>query len=360
MNDTNTYGSIPPTIDNFNNTIAEKKKIKKDIRNASNANSIALLIFMGGMFLSSILVNIAVPFVAGRFNDSYERLAEFLLYILIYPVLFPIMLGVFYKTRGRKENMILRDCIKKPDVPISQVVKWIFIGLFLTYAVSIFSTMIISLVETITKTKVNVPQIINKQSNWVDNVKNILSLSFFAPIFEELLFRGTIYRNNQKFGGWVMIVLSGITFGIWHTNLQQTLYTAAMGIFTCFIIEKSGSVIPGIIMHFILNTNSCIIMLSAGNLDQDMLSSNNMEYLKEHMGQLGIAMLLILWILGVGITGLVLFIIELVKNRKSFYVPKKYTELSAGEKFGAYISAPVTIIWLVLAIGVTVFNNFFR
>ena len=66
----------------------------------------------------------------------------------------------------------------------------------------------------------------------------LLSAPVFAPIFEELFFRGTLYRNVRNHGTWSMMIVCGLTFGIWHGNYPQFLFASAMGFFSCFLYTK--------------------------------------------------------------------------------------------------------------------------
>ncbi len=54
--------------------------------------------------------------------------------------------------------------------------------------------------------------------------------SLFAPVFEELLFRGVILRSLRPFGKKFAIFGSAYLFGIFHGNLMQTPYAFLMGL----------------------------------------------------------------------------------------------------------------------------------
>lgn len=90
-----------------------------------------------------------------------------------------------------------------------------------------------------------------------------------AGIIEEILFRGMLYKtmaeNNEKSA----IVLSSLLFGIGHlvnlingsgaelvSNICQVLYAFSVGFMFVILFRKSGSIIPGIITHSILNALS--------------------------------------------------------------------------------------------------------
>ena len=70
------------------------------------------------------------------------------------------------------------------------------------------------------------------------------ALIVLAPIFEELLFRGTLYRNNEPIGQMPAAIITGIIFGMWHLVPIQAVGASCLGIFLCLIFAKTRSIIP--------------------------------------------------------------------------------------------------------------------
>ena len=59
----------------------------------------------------------------------------------------------------------------------------------------------------------------------------LLSVVVLGPIVEELMFRGIMFHYLAKIrAGWFPVVISGITFGLWHGEPVQVVYTAVMGV----------------------------------------------------------------------------------------------------------------------------------
>lgn len=87
-----------------------------------------------------------------------------------------------------------------------------------------------------------------------------------APIVEELVFRGLIYRRiryylNIKWG----ILLSSLFFGIYHGNVVQCIYAFLMGVIMAYIYEKYHSIAWPIIFHSVANVLSvCITSTDLG------------------------------------------------------------------------------------------------
>lgn len=59
--------------------------------------------------------------------------------------------------------------------------------------------------------------------------------SMFAPVTEELVFRGYVLRSLRPYGKRFAIVGSAILFGLFHGNLMQTPYAILMGLILGYI-----------------------------------------------------------------------------------------------------------------------------
>jgi uncharacterized protein len=86
----------------------------------------------------------------------------------------------------------------------------------------------------------------------------------FAPIVEEILFRGIIYRSLRYFKfRFLAVFMSSFLFGFIHiydSVLNAQFEDAwfifiymAIGLFMCFIYEKSGDILTPIILHMVYN-----------------------------------------------------------------------------------------------------------
>ena len=63
-----------------------------------------------------------------------------------------------------------------------------------------------------------------------DTFSMFLYVGLFAPVFEEILFRGLVMRSLEPFGKKFSILASAYLFGIFHGNLIQSPYAFAVGL----------------------------------------------------------------------------------------------------------------------------------
>jgi len=84
-----------------------------------------------------------------------------------------------------------------------------------------------------------------------------------APLYEELLFRGTIYRGLRgRFGRVVAIVASGTFFGVLHFNWAGSIPLAAFGMILAIAYEYTGDLRVSIVAHALFNLNTIAVVLS--------------------------------------------------------------------------------------------------
>lgn len=95
-----------------------------------------------------------------------------------------------------------------------------------------------------------------------NNVFGIMSVCIIAPIFEEIFFRGAIegyLLRKWENPRWAILV-SALIFGLIHMNPAQILFAFLFGIILGELYYRTGSLLPSIILHFINNTLSLILM----------------------------------------------------------------------------------------------------
>ena len=81
-----------------------------------------------------------------------------------------------------------------------------------------------------------------------------LAVVILAPIAEEILFRGIIFRMLSKhWSEMAAIIVSTVLFGLYHGNLMQAIYVLPIGLLLGYTACKCNSVLPCILIHMINN-----------------------------------------------------------------------------------------------------------
>lgn len=70
---------------------------------------------------------------------------------------------------------------------------------------------------------------------------------------EEFANRGVLLSGLKGLGAKKAIIISGLLFGLMHFNVGQFGYAFLVGMFFAYLCLATGSIIPGIIIHFLNN-----------------------------------------------------------------------------------------------------------
>ncbi|MBS1312492.1 MAG: CPBP family intramembrane metalloprotease, partial [Subdoligranulum sp.] len=79
------------------------------------------------------------------------------------------------------------------------------------------------------------------------------ALCVMPAIAEELLFRGAFKGLMRPCGSAAAIFAPALLFGVLHLDLAQGLTAFACGVFLGWLAERSGSILPGMLLHLVNN-----------------------------------------------------------------------------------------------------------
>ena len=329
--------------------------IKKKIRKDSNINSLMILLFFGFIIVFSLLSTKLAKIIVDYDTDNYNYVLKLLSFIFQYVINIPILIIINHFIYKKDKIKRPYKLFYKPQMPAKWIIKWIFITIGMTYMVNYLSNVVFSLFQMLTGIELYAIDL-TADNAAIDQITNIVTITFLAPFFEEIFFRGVLFKNVEKHNIVAMIMISGVIFGLWHMNYSQTLYTATLGICSCFLVAKTKSIFPSIIAHFVLNLLGCIQSLFVGDIDQEKLILGDIKYFMDNIVSISIITITGVIALGLAITGLILFILEMIKHKESFKFEQNEAQLSSGKTAVIYLTAPLTIITLLLMITVTIYN----
>ena len=88
----------------------------------------------------------------------------------------------------------------------------------------------------------------------------IIVNAILIPILEEVVFRGYLFsRLGKAMPAVVAAVISSVVFGLCHGGLVWAIWAGITGLIICVVRVKSGSIIPGIVFHIIMNTYGMVV-----------------------------------------------------------------------------------------------------
>lgn len=94
-----------------------------------------------------------------------------------------------------------------------------------------------------------------------------VSIALFAPVAEEMVFRGAVlHALRNRFQGrntWIAVVVSAALFALVHGNTAQSVNAFAMGIFLGWLCLRTGSIVAGILFHWLNNSMPFVLQAVA-------------------------------------------------------------------------------------------------
>lgn len=194
---------------------------------------ISTLAFIISMLFKNLILNNTVLMIISSF------LAELLIVLLI-----------CISNLQKKEKIFLKYKFKK--FPLSKLPTIILATITITY----FEYFIASY-----GSDVNSYKIIQKNINVMSNSPILIFYALLlGPIFEEIIFRDFIFSLFRKnFTTPIAIILESLSFGIFHQNILQGIYTFFFGLLVGCIFIYTENIYICIFMHIF--SNSIALML---------------------------------------------------------------------------------------------------
>lgn len=173
-----------------------------------------------------------------------------LLYILASLLFILIVFAVYKKTK-----LIQISGIQKRKLPQNGVMNIIAVGLILGVVFNVLLNVMASLIPA-EWLKANQESVGAFQGQHF--LITFCAVSVFAPIVEELLFRGFLYNCMKKITGkiWISSIITSILFGVYHGNILQAIYAGMLSFIMIWFYEQSQSLVASIIFHGAVNTSS--------------------------------------------------------------------------------------------------------
>ena len=262
----------------------ELSKIKKsNIKNFVTGVAISLLL----VILIQSLLGIGIAFFMPNTSASQNTIAISIVFIVSF--LIPILTLKGYL------NISYKNTIKRKTNDKKGIILWILMSVPVMYIITYLVEMLIS------KMNVNPTMIENAlvfEDNALGRILLFIEIAILPAIFEELLFRKVMLDGSKKYGTVFGIIFTAIMFGLIHMNIPQAVNAICIGILFAYLVIKTGSIIPAMVLHFINNGTQALIMINENNLI--MTSVINYVYL------------------GMAILGALILLINLIKNKSIF------------------------------------------
>ena len=180
----------------------------------------------------------------------------------------------------------------------------IFLYLFLIPINSLVSTFILKNIPALEKMLDQIPT----PSNGIELVKSIFFIAVLPAIFEELFFRGFLFKSLEKFGVKSKIILSSLFFTFLHFNPLNFVGPLFIGMVYGYLRHRTDSIFPSMICHFFNNSLAVIlsyfVKATPDSADTDLIS--NLD--------IGFAHIVVMIVLCIILAAILYFLLKGIKN----------------------------------------------
>lgn len=166
----------------------------------------------------------------------------------------------------------------------------------------------------------------------------VISVAVVPAIVEETVIRGIVMQPLRKFGDKFAIITSAVFFACMHGNMVQIPYTVVGGLLLGYLAVATGSLWPSIILHFVNNLYSVVVIATNDNLG-------------ENASVLAVVLMLIFFI-AVGVIGL----IRLIRMKYKVTLSENSNLLTMNEKISSFVKNGPMIVSIVMMTVITVSN----
>lgn len=199
-----------------------------------------LVLFFGSQLIGALIVTPLFPLVSSENTRLFLYIAANLSVLMLFLSVASRIIGFSWRQIGIKDVSLNHLFL---TLPIFLV--YIFLGTVLTQ-------FAIKFLPGFDPTQTQ--DIGFSQTGGIARLMAFLSLVVLTPLFEELLFRGVLFKGlRQRLPLWVAIIFTSFIFAVAHGQLNVAIDTFALSVFLCLLVEKTGSIAPAILLHALKN-----------------------------------------------------------------------------------------------------------
>lgn len=218
-----------------------------------------------GFFVFSIVIAYIVApvilYYIGDFNGlGFEDYPFLMLVSVLTSFIGMFLIGILY---CKMSDAPVSEVVPLKKTGFSMIIRLVLIGVAVSF-ISDFLTDIILVNFSVFGIENQIEQDMSTNGP-VESILYIIEVAIFPPLVEEFAFRGVILNRLRPYGDSVALITTSVLFGLVHGNIVQIPFAFVVGLALGFAAIKSGSIIPGIIIHFVVNFSSVMTSVLTDN-----------------------------------------------------------------------------------------------
>lgn len=225
---------------------------------------------IGFMLFAASLSMYALSLIVGIFLYQKMDTTSLLLLDVLASIVGLFIVGLFYCWFSKTS---LGDIIKIKWVNLSLAVPLVLMALTVSFTADYLTDLLQNSFAVFgVENNVNLSV---ESHTLIENIVNIVAVSVIPPLVEEFLFRGVVLGKLRFFGDAFALFLSSALFAIMHGNIIQIPFAFIVGLVLAFLTIKTNSLLPAMVVHFIVNFRSVMISILLDNkaIDENVLNN---------------------------------------------------------------------------------------
>ena len=208
------------------------------------------------------------------------------LYLFALPAMYLVLKGIekapHNDTYEKNPTAICEppSVLQKPRLTVKMWLVMLVVSFGFTYIGSFISNFIMAIMTLVTGHDYQ-----NALVGLTENTPAIVTFIFacvLAPIGEEFIFRKLLIDRTRRYGDTVAILVSAISFALFHGNLFQLFYAFFLGMAFAYMYTLSGKLYWSILAHISVNTiGGLLVPMLADYINLDALTTGDINALVE-------------------------------------------------------------------------------
>ncbi len=262
------YGGYNASYYNYYNEQYQKQQAKKNdkkiLKTMGNWFGFGIICFTALAFAVSFIIGLLAtvfPKLELLYNDDNLSMAYQILATIMF-ILVPFVIAYAALKRKKIAGVLPLGTVYNTKAAAGLTMLCIPLMLFSTFIINFASSIIQSFLGITFTTGADDPAIVGAKGIFLA----VLSTAVLPAILEEIVVRGIIMQPLRRFSDKFAIVASALIFSLMHGNMVQIPYTVVAGLFLGYLAVATGSIWPSIILHFVNNFYSVILLAVYDNL----------------------------------------------------------------------------------------------
>ena len=215
-----------------------------------------------GLMLLYYVINVFFIIIGGLFIEGDLSTNVNLVFLIMTQLSMLAIIFFMYKKQGIKNYLRL-------ERPSKKTIIWSLVAGISTLQLS---ALIIGVMTVLFPAIVESYAELIEQALGAGNIVLVLiAAGLLAPVFEEVLLRGILFRKYEgaTLRPWVIVILSGVLFGLFHLNIVQGVFATVGGILFALVFLWTKTLWAPILMHLANNVLASLL----GYLPESVLES---------------------------------------------------------------------------------------